>query len=132
MPHIRHFPTNDRSDRFIYIILDETDGNVCKIGSAFNPSTRLRACQIANWHKLKLVFTLTVSNATLLEREVRYYLAPRSIRSEWFRISPNELIDTIIGTAYRLSISFSFLGDRPIWRDWLFVASAGSEEAARL
>jgi hypothetical protein len=106
-------------------ILTQTEGDVCKIGSAFDPAMRLRTCQIANWHKLKLAFTLIVSNASLLESEVCNYLAPRSLGSEWFRIDPNELIDAIIGTAYRLSINFSFSGDKPVPRDWLFVASAG-------
>jgi hypothetical protein len=88
--------------RFIYVLHEENDASVCKIGMANNPYSRLSGHQVSTWRRLMLagVFTAPSSGeAALIEKAVHRALSGTHVLGEWFRVSPEKAIAEVIAIA---------------------------------
>lgn len=72
-----------------------------KIGVSTNPERRLRGLQTAQHARLELFHQVpfSVSDAMLVERRSHARLVDREQSGEWFRVTPQEALDTIVAAA---------------------------------
>lgn len=73
-------PKTQRVDD-LYLILDE-DANHLKIGRSKNVKSRLSQLQIANSHKLKLLYS--IPKMGYLENEIHHTFRNLKVKGEWF------------------------------------------------
>lgn len=81
------------SGRIVYVIHEEAEPTICKIGIANDPLRRLRGHQVSNWRRLKLAGAFVAGSsaaAIAIESAVHKAFWGVHVSGEWFRVSPEK------------------------------------------
>lgn len=108
-PEAKKFRDLKRTRYCVYIIHEESDPTVCKIGIAKDPYRRLSDLQIGSWRKLKIAALFEVGNqatAEIVEKHAHGLLRGVHEVGEWFRVSPDEAQCRVVDACSCLGADF--------------------------
>ena len=111
-PEARLFRDLKRPRYCVYIIHEDGDDAVCKIGIAKDPYRRLSELQTGSWRKLKIakIFEVgTQAAAEIVEKHTHGLLRGAHEIGEWFRVSPDEASGRIADACSCLGADFAIL-----------------------
>lgn len=82
---------------YLYVISEEKNPTICKIGFSKNPEKRIKTFQTGHPEKLKLYYyeLFTETSIRKFESIVHKNLKHYKFNNEWFQISPDDAIAEI-------------------------------------
>lgn len=87
MEHTRH---NKRRDGYLYIISNPAFPDLLKIGFSYWPERRRATLSTGAPYDYRIEYEVRVENTREAESNAHFYLRPKWVRGEWFRVSIKE------------------------------------------
>ena len=88
--------------RFIYVLREVEEDQVCKIGATHKPRARLSCHQVSTWRPLMIagVFAApSARDAWLIKQAAHKALATARVTADWFRVTADQAFAQIVAAA---------------------------------
>lgn len=102
-------PQDNRTRQFVYVVKNPV-ADLVKIGVAHDVQRRIQQLETGAGVELELVYhSLVCSNAFSIERDVHAHFEQYRTFGEWFRVSPDEVVEYLEQQTFVLKNSFDLV-----------------------